>query len=203
MKKGVSAWVLIAVGFAAGAAVATGAVLLHWWPSEGTRFDVSQPAVVHQVRQLQRLETVVFAMDKIISGGYESRFLPRFVAGDSLLLIVYGDVTAGIDLSRVDTAAVSVSGRAVSLRLPPPEVFSTRLDNERTRVYSRQTGLFTSVDPGLESEVRREAERQIRQAALEGGILRTATLNASTTLKSFLQGLGFERVDVRESPALP
>jgi hypothetical protein len=203
MKKGLTAGLLIVLGFIAGAAFAAAVVLYRWWTPDGTRFDLSQPAVVHQVRQLQRLETVVFAMDKVISGGYESRYLPRFVAGDNLLLLVYGDVTAGVDLGRVEAGAVSIKGRAVSLRLPPSEVFSTRLDNERTRVYSRQTGLFTPVNPGLESEVRREAERQIRQAALEGGILRTATLNASTTLKSFLQGLGFERVEIGESPSLP
>jgi len=43
-----------------------------------------------------------------------------------------------------------------------------------TRVYWRQTGLFSSVDPNLESEVPREAERQVHQAALDGGILRVA-----------------------------
>ena len=38
-------------------------------------------------------------------------------------------------------------------------------------------------------------ERQVRQAALDGGILRCATANAATTLKSFLQGPGFEHVE--------
>jgi hypothetical protein len=75
---------------------------------------------------------------------------------------------------------------------PDPEIFATRVDNERTRVYSRETGLFTPVDPNLESDVRREAERQVRQAALDNGILRVAAANARTTLTSFLRGLGFE-----------
>jgi hypothetical protein len=62
-------------------------------------------------------------------------------------------------------------------------------------VYSRQTGLLVSVDPNLETQVRQEAERQLQQAALLDGILKTANTNARSTLTSLLQGLGFERVE--------
>jgi hypothetical protein len=81
------------------------------------------------------------------------------------------------------------------MKMPDPEIFATRVDNERTRVYSRETGLFTPVDANLESDVRREAERQVRQAALDNGILRVAAANARTTMTSFLRGLGFEAPD--------
>jgi len=83
----------------------------------------------------------------------------------------------------------------VRLRLPAPQVFSTRLDNARTRVYSRQTGLLVPVDPNLETQVRQEAERQLQQAALADGVLKTALQNARTTLTSLLQGLGFAVVE--------
>lgn len=166
--------------------------------SSGPRFDTSAPTVVRQVRSLQRLETVVYAMDKIVSGGYDNRFLPRMLAGDRLLLVVYGDVTAGIDLGGVDASAVRVDGRSVTLTLPAAQIFSTRIDNTKTRVYSRETGLFSRVDPDLESQVRKEAESQVRQAALDGGILPAATTNASTTLTSFLKGFGFDQVEIRQ-----
>jgi hypothetical protein len=90
-----------ALGFVVGlAVVGSGALLIRWsgFFHAGPTFDSSQPAVVHHIRELHRLETVVFAMDKIVSGGYENRYLPRMLAGDRLLLIVYGDVTAGVDL---------------------------------------------------------------------------------------------------------
>ena len=54
------------------------------------------------------------------------------------------------------------------------------------------------MDPDLESEVRKEAESQVRQAALDGGILPAAAANASTTLTSFLKGLGFEQVEIHQ-----
>lgn len=163
----------------------------------GSRIDVSQPTVVQQIQQLQRLETVVYSMEKIVTGSQESRFLPRLLAGDRLLLIVHGDVTAGVDLAALDPSNVTVNGRSVELKLPEPMIFATRVDNGRTRVYARETGLFSSPDPELESETRREAERQLTQAALDGGILKAAATNARTTLTSLLQGLGFESVNIR------
>jgi hypothetical protein len=186
------------VGFTLGVVIAllVVAVVILWYRGPG-RIDTSRPAVVHHIQQLQRLETVVFGMDKIVSGGWESRYLPTFLAGEQLLLIVYGEVTAGVDLGQLKESDVTVSGKAVEIRLPGAEIFATRVDNDRTRVYSRRTGLFSSVDPNLESEVRREAEKQIRQAALDGGVLRVAAANAQTTMTMFLRGLGFEGVQVR------
>ena len=160
-----------------------------------TQIDVSQPTVVNKIQQLQRLETVVYTMDKVVSGEKENPILPNFLAGDRLLMIVHGEVVAGVDFSGLKSGDVAVQDKRVILRLPSAQVFSTRIDNERTKVYSRQTGLLVPVDPNLETQVRQEAERQLLQAALLDGILKTANTNARTTLTSLLQGLGFERVE--------
>jgi hypothetical protein len=74
-------------------------------------------------------------------------------------------------------------------------VFSTRIDSAKTRVYSRETGLLVPSDPNLETQVRQEAERQLLEAAMADGILRTAQQNAATTITSLLQGLGFEKIE--------
>jgi hypothetical protein len=155
------------------------------WLSNGlrgrTQINVNQPTVVHQIQQLQRLETVNYTMDKIISGEHANAFLPKFLAGDRLLLVVHGEVVGGINLAALQPGDVMVQGQKVSIHLPAAEVFSTRIDNARTKVYSRDTGLFSSPDPNLESEVREEAERQLQQAALQDGIL---------------HGFGFHEVDI-------
>lgn len=160
-----------------------------------TKIDVSQPTVVNKIQQLQRLETVVYTMDKVVSGERENPILPNFLTGDRLLMIVHGEVVAGMDFSELKSGDVAVDDRKVILRLPSAMVFSTRIDNQRTKVYSRQTGLLVPVDPNLETQVRQEAERQLQQAALLDGILKTANTNARSTLMSLLQGLGFERVE--------
>lgn len=157
--------------------------------------DVSQPAVVDRIQRLQRLETVVYSVDKLVTGAKENPLLPDFLTGDRLLMMVHGEVVAGIDFANLKPADVRVDGKQVHLHLPAAQVFSTRLDSAKTRVYSRQTGFLVSSDPNLETQVRQEAERQLQEAALADGILRTAQQNALSTISSLLQGLGFEKVD--------
>jgi hypothetical protein len=161
-----------------------------------TQFNVDQPTVVHQIQQLQRLETVNYTMDKIISGEHANAYLPKFLAGDRLLLVVHGEVVGGINLANLHSSDVLIQGQKVSIHLPAAEVLSTRIDNARTRVYSRDTGLFSSPDPNLESEVREEAERQLQQAAVQDGILKIAADNARGTISGMLKGLGFREVDI-------
>jgi hypothetical protein len=158
--------------------------------------DVSQPTVVDRIQKLQRLETVVYTMDKVVTGAKENRIFPDFLAGDRLLMLVHGEVVAGIDFSNLKPGDVRVNGRTIRLHLPAPEVFRTRLDSEKTRVYSRQTGLLVPSDPNLETQVRQEAERQLEAAALADGILPAAQKNAAATLTSLLQGLGFEKIEL-------
>ncbi len=157
--------------------------------------SVDQPTVIRQIRALQRLETVSYSMDKIVSGARENPVLPSFLAGDRLLLMVHGEVIAGVDLSKLQPSDVVVHGRNVSIQLPPAEIFTTRLDSAKTQVYSRDTGLFSTPDPQLESEVRVEAEKQLEGAALQDGVLNTAAKNGRQTLTSLLTGLGFANVE--------
>src|SRR6516162_11698514 len=73
----------------------------------------NQPTVVRQIQQLQRLETVRYTMDKIISGERGSAYLPKFLVSDRLLLIVHGEVIGGVDLSKLRPSDVAVQGRTV------------------------------------------------------------------------------------------
>jgi hypothetical protein len=162
-----------------------------------TQINVGQPIVVHQIQQLQRLETVSYTMDKIISGEHTNAYLPKFMAGDRLVLMVHGEVVGGINLTGLQPSDVVIHGQKVSIHLPAAEVFSTRIDNAKTKVYSRDTGIFSSSDPNLESEVREEAERQLQEAALQDGILKVAADNARSTISGMLKGFGFHEVEIR------
>ena len=188
---------LFAVGLIIWLATGTGLLSLLRAYRGGTLIHIDQPTVVRQIQQLQRLETISFTMDKIISGEHDSPYLPKFLVSDRLLLVVHGEVIGGVDLSKLQPADVVVQGQSISLRLPQAQILVTRLDNAQTRVYSRDTGLFSSPDPNLESEVRQEAERQLQEAAMQGDILKTADGNARSTISSLLQGLGFKEVDFR------
>jgi hypothetical protein len=159
-------------------------------------FDVSSPAVVERIRQLSRLETVVYSLDKIVEGNRDNPYIPSYLVGDKILLVAHGEVIAGIDFSQLKPSDIHVSGEAVEVHLPPAQILTTRIDNGRTRVFSRTTGLFVLADPNLESQTRAAAEQQIGQAALDDGILDKARQNARASVTALLYSLGFHKVDV-------
>src|SRR5580692_9781715 len=95
--------------------------------------DTSLPTVVSKIQRLERLETVVYNMDKVVEGSRENAYLPDFLAGDKLLLVVHGQTIGGIDLSHLQASDIQIQGRSIRVRLPQPEVFATSIDNAKTR----------------------------------------------------------------------
>jgi hypothetical protein len=163
-----------------------------------TTFDTSVPAVVEKIQRLSRLETVVYSIDTVVEGDRTSPILPDILAGDRILLVVHGQSIAGIDLAQLKPEDVRIDAAASSIHvtLPASQLFVTTLDNQHTRVYSRNTGLLVPVDQTLESDTRAKAQDQLQQAALSDGILDAARKNARATVTTLLYSLGFQKVDV-------
>jgi hypothetical protein len=159
--------------------------------------DISRPTVIASIQRLARLESVVYTMDKVVEGDRSSQYLPDFLTGDKLLLVVHGQAVAGVDLRQVQASGVEIDGRSVTITMPAAELLSVSLDNSKTRVYSRLTGLLVPTDPNLESETREKAEADLRQSALDSGILTTAEGNARATLTTLLHSLGFQQITFR------
>ncbi|HEY2394197.1 MAG TPA: DUF4230 domain-containing protein [Candidatus Angelobacter sp.] len=179
------------------ARVQSGPLAALWSALSGRTTRISsEGSVIERIQKLQRMETVVFNMDKIVTGEKDNPILPDFIAGDRLLMIVHGQVVAGIDFTRLKSSDVKIQGKEIHVHLPNPQILITRLDNARTKVYSRNTGILVRVDPNLESQVRQEAEGELLQEAALGGILNNARDNARVTVTTLLLGLGFEKVDV-------
>ncbi len=157
-----------------------------------------QPAVITQIRELGRLETASYTVEKVLEGGVDQgNDLLNLLLGDRLLFIAHGEVIAGVDLTELGDEDVVVSDdrQSVTLRLPPARILTKRLDNELSRVYDRSQGWLTKGDPDLESRVRQEAERAVLLAACEGGILAQAELNAQRQVQILLLALEFREID--------
>ena len=196
---GAAAGAILALMLALVAGRAESGILAGLWSALTGRDThiAGEGSVIERIQRLQRLETVVFSMDKIVTGSKENAVLPDFLAGDRLLMIVHGQVIAGIDFGQLKPSDLHVAGKEVRVKLPAARVLMTRLDNTKTRVYSRSTGLLVSMDQNLESQVRQEAEKELLAEAVLGGILNQARDNARTTVTGLLLGLGFEKVDVQ------
>jgi Protein of unknown function (DUF4230) len=152
-------------------------------------------ALVTQVRELNRLETASMHVIHIGRVSQSYKLVPNALAGDEITFLAEGDVIAGIDLARLQPRDVwrSPDG-TINLRLPPPQVLVTRVDNQKSRVINRDTGMLRRRDVDLETRARQHAEENIRSEALKKGILDVAAQSGEKKLAGFLNTLGFQKV---------
>lgn len=149
--------------------------------------------ILTQVQALSRLETIQFTVEKVITAEENQGILKAFL-GDRLLFVAHGYVIAGIDMSQMQAKDMWLQDGVLNVRLPPSEILVATLDNNKSYVYDRQTGILTKGDPNLETSARQVAETDIRQSALDDGILAQADTNAQTTLRWFFESLGYKQV---------
>ena len=149
--------------------------------------------IINQIRPLARLETIQYTVEKVITAEVgQGALAPLF--GDRLLFVGHGYVTAGVDLAKLTSEDLVFEDGQMKVHLPEAEIFVATLDNTKSYVYDRDTGLLRHGDINLETAARQEAESQIRQAALEDGILKQAQANAESFIQSLLNKLGFTQV---------
>lgn len=163
---------------------------------------IDRGGTILQIRKLSRLETQSFSAERVIEARVERGNALDLLLGERLLLIARGEVVAGVDLSKLRDSDVTISpdGKQISLRLPPSEIFSIRIDNANTRVYDKQSGigtrLFGSENKDLETQARQGAEGEILKAACESQMTQRAADEARRSLEQFLKLAQFESVTV-------
>lgn len=184
-----AAALLILAGFAGGLFV--GGQLLRGSGAPG-RYQLQPTAnLLRQVRALTHLVTVQYVVEKVVV--LED---VKWYGENRVLLLAHGIVKAGVDLEQLKPADLSVTGRTVRLRLPPPQITDAYLDDTQTRVIERETGLLRVFDKDLEQKARQAALDEIRRAARRGGILLDAEARAREQLTALFRLLGYEEVDI-------
>lgn len=159
--------------------------------------NLSQAAVIKEIKSLNRLETSQFTIEKIIDSNTEnSNFLTQLLFGDRILLIAHGQVIAGVDLSKIEAKNVRLQGKNLSIDLPKTQILVSKLDSQKTRVYDRKRGLLAPENKDLETQVRQAGEKSLEQAACEEGILQDAAINAEKQLVALFKLAGFTEVVV-------
>lgn len=152
-------------------------------------------SIIHEVRSLARLETSYYSIEKIVTGEMNTNTaLLDFFLGQKLLFVAHGYVIAGVDLELLRPEDLHIEEGVLFVQLPDAEIFVATLDNDKSFVYDRQTGVLTDVDQNLETEVRKVAENAIRETALEDGILEQAQTNAESYLLQLFIQAGFHDV---------
>lgn len=158
--------------------------------------------IIQEVRSLARLETIQYSIEKVITAEMgQGNF--GFLFGDKLLFVAHGLVIAGIDLAKITPQDMWLEGQVLYVRLPEPELFVATLDNEKSYVYDRETGLLAQPNTELETKARQAAEEEIRKAALDDGILDQAKVNGESYLVQFYKALGYDQVNFIYATPVP
>ena len=153
--------------------------------------------VITHIDALGRLETTEYAMQTVVDLGNEPDNLwEQIVGSDKLMLIAVGEVVAGFDFEKIRPEHIEVKGTTIAIRLPAPEILYSRIDNEATYVYERQTGLLVAPDKTLESRARQIAEESLVEWATERGIYEQAAKDGRLQIENLLRSLGFTEITI-------
>jgi hypothetical protein len=159
---------------------------------------VPPPTVnIEEIRQASELATVKYTLSTdVTSARVPDDIRQVFGVKEEIVLIAYGEVVAGFDLGKLRETDLWTDGTRVQLHLPAPEILYVRLDNERTHVVYYKKSWLIDHDLNLEGEARLEAERIIRQAALESDVLQRANEHGQLFFSNWFYSLGFTEVRI-------
>jgi len=187
---------LIALTIVLGLGVLFGLVLPEWARLRSGPKLVSTPVILQQVQGLSQLVTVKYVMEKIVV--FED---PSILGDNRLAMLVHANVSAGINLSDIKPGDILISGRNISIKLPPARapIMHTEIDETRTHVIDRTTGFFRTFDKDMEQTARKIAVSEVNKAAQDAGILKDAQDRAQNQLSNlFVNVMGFEQVEFRK-----
>lgn len=149
--------------------------------------------VLQQIQTLSQLVTVRYVIEKVVV--LED---VKWYGESRVLLLAHGVVKAGVDLARLQPGDIQIDAatRNVTLRIPPVAITDVYLDEQRTRIIERTTGVLRGFDATLEQSARRQAVEDIRNAARNGGIYDEAAERARSQLAGLLKWMGFNEVRI-------
>ena len=147
----------------------------------------STATIVQQVQTLSELVTVKYVLEKVV-------ILDdiKWYGENRVLLVAHGIVKAGVDLQEIKPEDVRVEDKKIVLKLPRARITDVYLDDQKTRVVDRSTGLLRAFDKDLEQNARRQAVEDLRIAARSNRIYEDAEERARLQLANLFHQLGYE-----------
>lgn len=159
------------------------------------------PAIIDQIKAVNKLETQSYVLDGVYRVGQEGDSAASFLYKDVIVLAARAEIIAGIDLTKLREQDVKVIDSTVAITLPASEILVFRMDERGTRVYDREQGWLVGLglvgsDPNLETMARRYAEQRLLEDACEKKILEAAAEEGRRVMERMLYALEFTHVIV-------
>jgi len=181
--------IILGLVLAIGAGVALFVALL-WVPlplSSAPPRIQNTATMLKQVQTLSELVTVKYVLEKVVI--LEDI---KWYGENRVLLVAHGVVKAGVDLQEIKPEDVRVDDKKVLVKLPPARITDVYLDDKKTRVVDRTTGLLRAFDKDLEQSARRQAVEDLSISARFNGINSDAEERARLQLTNLFHQLGLE-----------
>ena len=171
-----------------------GVVGLHLLAPPSTPKTYNTSTILLQVQSLSQLVTVKYVMEKVVILEDPPQNPVRRLLPDEtkVILVAHGIVKSGVDLSQLKPEDLKISGKRITIRLPPAQITDAYLDEKQTQVIEHNTSFMREFNKDLEHNARQNAIEDIRRAARRGGINRDADERARLELKNLFGQLGFE-----------
>src|SRR6266480_819388 len=143
--------------------------------------------ILQQIQTLSELVTVKYVLERVVI--LEDI---KWYGENRVLLVAHGVVKAGVDLQEIKPEDVRVDDKKVVVKLPPARITDVYLDDKKTRVVDRTTGLLRAFDKDLEQSARRQAVEDLSISARFNGINGDAEERARLQLTNLFHQLGLE-----------
>ncbi|MEZ5373257.1 MAG: DUF4230 domain-containing protein [Microthrixaceae bacterium] len=166
--------------------------------------DRTQTPVLQRIAKLNQFKAATGTFQVVVDIENDVEGLPSIIAGERTLLVAAGDVEAEVDFSglKEDAIAIDEANNSVVVTVPPPTLTTARIDNSKTRVYSRERGLlnrledFVSDQPVDDQAIYVQAEDEMEAAAAASDLQGVARENTEDMLVAMLGSLGYDDVTV-------
>jgi len=162
----------------------------------------STKAVITKLHTISKLETAEMTITKIMEAKKEMAdlfpdfsfddFIQEKLFQDKMIFELEWHVVAWIDLEKIATwDIVTHLDWSVSIKLPQSEILHVVID-ENSKTFDRQIGLLTKWDKDMETALRNQAKKEMREEAIANWILQVADSKAHDVLKTLLQEIDVE-----------
>lgn len=117
---------------------------------------------------------------------YTDEGIPVLTKGD--FTITYkAEVTAGIDVKKIEVIKTDQDNRKITLRLPEAEIFSVKVDPNSVEYHDQKIALFNTDSKQDSDRAEALAEEDARKEAMNSGLLENANAQAQILVKGILQ----------------
>lgn len=156
--------------------------------------ETSHNVVLQEITSMGRLELVRYNFRDVV----EQELIRDILPNSKALLVIQGEAIGCLDLTKMTVADVAESADSLIVRLPEPELCMARVNHEKSRVYNTEFAL--NDEALLIDQAFKKAEGQVRQSALEMGILDQTRQNAEKILRPVLEKVSGKKVLLRYRP---